>query len=73
MPMNIFINGKTFSLTAVNEKNVAQALTLFLSQEQTQTTFAVALNSQFVSKTNYESTQLTDGDALDVLFPIVGG
>lgn len=71
--MNIFINGKNFLLTSANGGNVAQALNLFLSEDQTQTTFAVALNSQFVSKTNYASTQLKDGDALDVLFPIVGG
>lgn len=71
--MNIFINSKNFLLTSENGGNVAQALNLFLNEDQTQTTFAVALNSQFVSKTNYESTQLKDGDALDVLFPIVGG
>ncbi len=45
----------------------------FLTEQQTQTSFAVALNGQFVSKATYQSTALKENDALDILFPIVGG
>jgi sulfur carrier protein len=35
--------------------------------------FALALNSDFVNKSQYASTRLNDGDSIDVLFPIHGG
>ncbi|MGJ8692507.1 MAG: sulfur carrier protein ThiS [Thalassotalea sp.] len=71
--MNIFINGNTYSLTATNSNTVASALELFLTEQQTQLSFAVALNGQFVSKQNYGETSIKPNDALDILFPIVGG
>lgn len=69
--MNIFINGQTFELAA--SSNIADALTLFLSEEQKQLSFAVALNQNFVAKGQYETVELTEQDSLDVLFPIQGG
>jgi sulfur carrier protein len=53
--------------------NVADALQQYLSQKQQEMSFAVALNSDFVNKSQYASTLLKDGDSIDVLFPIHGG
>ncbi len=35
--------------------------------------FAAALNRQFVPKTNYQQTPLTEGDQIDLIAPVVGG
>ncbi|MBB1074402.1 sulfur carrier protein ThiS [Rhodoferax sp. 4810] len=35
--------------------------------------FAAALNRQFVPKTSYPQTTLTDGDQIDLIAPVVGG
>lgn len=70
-PMNIFINGQSYQLTS--EPTVQQALTLFLSEQQRDMSFAVALNGDFVEKSSYQTTQVTTNDSIDVLFPIVGG
>lgn len=71
--MNVFINGEQTSLPDDQAHTVALALSIFLNEEQAQTSFAVALNGQFVSKAQYQDTSLQNDDALDVLFPIVGG
>lgn len=70
--MNIFINGERITLENTNNK-VSDALALYLSDQQSKATFAVALNGEFVSKQRYESTAINQDDALDILFPIVGG
>lgn len=36
-------------------------------------TFAVAINTTFVSIKNYEDTIIKDGDEIDILAPIQGG
>ncbi|WP_323843783.1 sulfur carrier protein ThiS [Microbulbifer magnicolonia] len=36
-------------------------------------TFAVALNGDFVARTDYLHTEIGDGDTLDVVAPVVGG
>ncbi len=35
--------------------------------------FAAALNRQFVPKTSYQQTPLTEGDQIDLIAPVVGG
>lgn len=40
---------------------------------QTTPPFAVAINLQFVPKTQYHQTQLHDGDRIDLIAPVVGG
>ena len=70
-PKNIFINGQAFDLTS--EQTLQQALALFLTEQQSQMSFAVALNGDFVEKSSYQTTQVTANDSIDVLFPIVGG
>lgn len=71
--MTFFINGNEHNLTDLSAPTVTEALTKYLSEQQSQMSFAVALNGQFVSKQTYAQTQLKHNDALDVLFPIVGG
>ena len=77
--MNVFINGKSFTLDFTGSKPetdgcfIAQALTQFLNEYQQQTTFAVALNSDFVGRDDYAQTPIKEGDSIDVLFPIQGG
>ncbi|WDE08445.1 sulfur carrier protein ThiS [Thalassomonas viridans] len=69
--MQIFINGQPFALE--DDFSVTAALMLFLTPEQQKTSFAVALNGEFLARENYPDTELNNRDALDVLFPIQGG
>jgi sulfur carrier protein len=70
--MNIFINGDRFTIEHV-EAYVDHALQQFLSDAQKDTTFAVALNSDFIGRDNFAQTPIKEGDSIDVLFPIQGG
>ena len=70
--MNIHINGNAYTLPHENHINVNAALTLHFIEAQ-QSTFAVALNGDFIGKTDYESTLIKNGDSLDILLPIQGG
>ncbi len=69
--MNIHINGQPFKLT--KNTSIHDALDLFLTKPQQQMSYAVALNSEFVSKSQYALTYLKNSDSIDVLFPIHGG
>lgn len=70
--MNIYINGGRFTIEHV-EAYVDHALQQFLSDAQKDTTFAVALNSDFIGRGDYARTPIKEGDSMDVLFPIQGG
>lgn len=70
--MNIFINGDRFNIEQSNAF-VSNALQAFLSEPQQDTTFAVALNSEFIGRDEYQTTTINQGDSIDVLFPIQGG
>jgi len=70
--MNIHINGKAYALPHENHITVNAALTLHFIEAQ-QSTFAVALNGDFIGKADYESTLVKNGDSLDILLPIQGG
>ncbi len=69
--MNIYINGQKISL--VTDNSLSKALAQFLTIEQQQLSFAVALNGDFVGKEYYSATQLNNNDSIDILFPIQGG
>lgn len=71
--MKININGQPYDLSILTNKNLHSALTLFLSNHQNQGTFAVAINGEFISKENYQTTLMVNNDSIDVLFPIQGG
>lgn len=67
-PINIQVNGETQPLP--EGRNLDHFL-LWLGYEGD--TFAVALNGSFVPRDRYAETTLNDGDALDVVAPVVGG
>jgi len=69
--MKIFINGQAYQLE--QDFSVSAALALFLTPQQQKTSFAVALNGEFLPRENYSLTRLSNQDGLDVLFPIQGG
>jgi sulfur carrier protein len=70
--MNIHINGKAYLLAHEAHISVSSALTLHFIEPQ-RSTFAVALNGDFVGKTDYDNVMVKNGDSLDVLLPIQGG
>jgi sulfur carrier protein len=70
--MNIHINGKAYSLIHKVHISITAALSLHFIEPQ-QSTFAVALNGDFVGKTDYDTMMVKNGDSLDVLQPIQGG
>ena len=70
--MNIHINGKAYPLVHEAHISVTAALALYFIEPQ-QSTFAVALNGDFVGKDDYDITLVKNGDSLDVLLPIQGG
>lgn len=70
--MNIHINGKAYSLGNETHISVSSALALHFIEPQ-QSTFAVALNGDFIGKADYDTTMVKNGDSLDILQPIQGG
>ena len=70
--MNIYINGQNQILNE-EQTTLAAALSLFLNDRQAESSFAVAVNGDFIGKGNYDNTALHANDSVDVLFPIVGG
>ena len=70
--MTIHINGKVYSLGETEYISVNNALILHFTEPQ-KSTFAVALNGDFIGKADYDSIVVKSGDSLDVLQPIQGG
>ncbi len=70
--MKIHINGTVYTINGENQANITYALALHFEQPQ-QSTFAVALNGDFIGKDDYQGTSLTHGDSIDILQPIQGG
>ncbi|QXZ10580.1 sulfur carrier protein ThiS [Comamonas sp. Y33R10-2] len=65
--MKITLNQHATDLQA--NATVADAL----AQMQAKPPFAVAVNTIFVPKTQYESCVLSDGDKMEVISPVTGG
>mgnify|MGYP000035323087 FL=1 len=70
--MNIHINGKAYALANEHTISVTAALAMHFIEPQL-SSFAVALNGDFVGKADYDNTLLSSGDSLDVFQPIQGG
>lgn len=70
--MNVFINGQAIEIEADNP-NLFIALQLYLTAKQQKQSFATALNSDFIGKSDYQQTLVNHGDSIDVMFPIQGG
>lgn len=64
--MQVNINGE--AVTA-KSNNLAEILCQYGATEP----FAVAINGEFVAKSNYSLTQVKLGDLVDVVAPIFGG
>ena len=45
----------------------------YLTVEQQKQSYALALNSEFIGKADYQQTDVIQGDSIDMLFPIQGG
>ena len=67
----VHINGEAIELPT--GASLKQALEHFLDEKQQSLSFAVALNSDFVAKQEYDAKILAANDSIDVLFPIYGG
>ncbi|MGS0497924.1 sulfur carrier protein ThiS [Pseudoalteromonas mariniglutinosa] len=65
--MKITINGESFEL--VNTSNLTQALQQFAAKEP----FAVAINGQFIPRSQCDTHLLNEGDSIELLSPIQGG
>lgn len=48
-------------------------LNLLLDQHPPEGAFAVAINGEFVPRSRYANTRLTDGDLVDIVSPVGGG
>lgn len=67
MTIQILLNNQA---TALPE---GATLALALAQLQPRPPFAVAVNTEFVPKGQYDSRQLQAGDSLEVISPVTGG
>lgn len=65
--MKITINGQYFELA--NNANLTQALRQFAAKEP----FAVAVNGQFIPRSQCDTCLLNEGDSIELLSPIQGG
>lgn len=65
--MNILLNQQTLTLPA--GASLADALAL----QSLSPPYAVAVNTQFVPRTQYAATALHEGDRVEVVSPVTGG
>lgn len=66
--MQIIVNGQSRSF-----ETSADLSSLLEQLGYSGDTFAVALNGDFVARTDYAETEIKEGDVLDVVAPVVGG
>lgn len=64
--IKLSVNGDSFTTEH-------SSLADFLNTLDTGDQFAVARNGEFVPKSQYEQTTLTEGDTLDIVTPVGGG
>ena len=65
--MQVFINKNEHALP--EGATVADAIAALKAKPP----FAVAVNTQFVPKTQYAQHPLQPGDRIDIIFPVTGG
>jgi len=65
--MNVLINQQATALP--DAATVADAV----AAHPTQGPFAVAVNLQFVPRSQYAHTALADGDQIEIIAPVTGG
>ncbi len=64
--MNILINGEPKEISV-------SSLCDLITQESPSLPFAIAVNDQFVAKSDYAVTSLSEGDRVEILSPMSGG
>lgn len=64
--INISFNGQQ---QTVNEGSSIQQVTSHLAEKE----FVIALNQNFIPRSQYSTTQLQEGDAIELLSPMAGG
>lgn len=64
--MKIKINDEVFSTSS-------NCLSDIIAQYCAKAPFAVAINGEFVAKSNYATTQVKPNDLIDIVSPIFGG
>lgn len=64
--IKLSVNGDSFTTEH-------SSLADFLNTLDTGGQFAVARNGEFVPKSQYDQTTLTEGDTLDIVIPVGGG
>lgn len=71
--ITISANGDPITLTKTTLLSDYLASLPNPSETATGTVFAVAINGEFVPRSQYATTQLQQGDELDVVSPVGGG
>ena len=64
--MNISINGESF----ITEQTILEQV---ISEFGATPPFAIAVNGDFVPKSNYQEFTVSEGDLVDIVSPIFGG
>ena len=64
--MNISINGESF----ITEQTVLEQI---VNEFGATPPFAIAVNGDFVPKSNYQEFTVSEGDLIDIVSPIFGG
>ncbi len=65
--MQVLINRHPYELS--ENASVSEAISAIDAQPP----FAVAVNTQFVPKSQYTAKLLAAGDRIDIIFPVTGG
>ena len=71
--MNLFINGELRAVECEGSPNLAQILEELEELKNLKVPFAVAVNRNFIPKSFYQKTILSENDGLEILSPQAGG
>ena len=69
--MKYFINDQ--ALNTEQQITLRQALDHYFSNTSNDQTFVIALNQNFVPRSEYSATLLSNGDKIELLSPMAGG
>lgn len=70
--MNIYLNGVAETLSD-SATSVADAIEHYFAHHSALPMFAVALNQEFVGQADYQTTEIKNGDSIELFSPIQGG
>jgi len=64
---------KTIYLNDKSQQTKAQTLQEFLDKHRSNLEFAIAINHQFIPRSAYSTSFLSEGDRVDMIVPMQGG